>query len=212
MARDSQAALVALNRFGFGARGGASGDFVNAASFSAPTGCCSKFPDCSRRRRSARRCSTISSRSSGPATPPPRRHLPLGPKRPPSRRRMQKRNGETCRSAPSPWTSRRRNRSRNRPMRRWPILQLGPPRPCSRMRQSRHRNSSTSSRKPFAPRRWRGCSALPSPIAVMSSGWWCSGPITSASPPARAGLRGCGRARSSARRSDPMCSGASLTC
>ena len=32
MARNSQAALVALNRFGFGARGGASGDFVNAAS------------------------------------------------------------------------------------------------------------------------------------------------------------------------------------
>jgi uncharacterized protein (DUF1800 family) len=32
MARDSQAALVALNRFGFGARGGASGDFMNAAS------------------------------------------------------------------------------------------------------------------------------------------------------------------------------------
>lgn len=32
MVRDSQAALVALNRFGFGARGGASGDFLNAAS------------------------------------------------------------------------------------------------------------------------------------------------------------------------------------
>ncbi|WOH49707.1 DUF1800 domain-containing protein [Bradyrhizobium sp. sBnM-33] len=32
MARDSQAALVALNRFGFGARGGASGDVLNAAS------------------------------------------------------------------------------------------------------------------------------------------------------------------------------------
>src|SRR5262245_27140692 len=32
MARDSQAALVALNRFGFGARGGASGDVINAAS------------------------------------------------------------------------------------------------------------------------------------------------------------------------------------
>ena len=32
MARNSQAALIALNRFGFGARGGASGDFVNAAS------------------------------------------------------------------------------------------------------------------------------------------------------------------------------------
>jgi uncharacterized protein (DUF1800 family) len=32
MARNSLTALVALNRFGFGARGGASGDFVNAAS------------------------------------------------------------------------------------------------------------------------------------------------------------------------------------
>ena len=32
MARDSQAALVALNRFGLGARGGASGDLVSAAS------------------------------------------------------------------------------------------------------------------------------------------------------------------------------------
>jgi uncharacterized protein (DUF1800 family) len=32
MARDLQAALVALNRFGLGARGGASGDLVNAAS------------------------------------------------------------------------------------------------------------------------------------------------------------------------------------
>jgi len=31
MARDSQAALMALNRFGLGARGGASGDLVNAA-------------------------------------------------------------------------------------------------------------------------------------------------------------------------------------
>jgi len=32
MARDPQAALVALNRFGFGARGGAAGDLANAAS------------------------------------------------------------------------------------------------------------------------------------------------------------------------------------
>ena len=32
MARDPQGALVALNRFGFGARGGAAGDFGNAAS------------------------------------------------------------------------------------------------------------------------------------------------------------------------------------
>ena len=32
MARDPQGALVALNRFGFGARGDASGDFASAAS------------------------------------------------------------------------------------------------------------------------------------------------------------------------------------
>src|SRR6202035_1827336 len=32
MARDTHMALVALNRFGFGARGGAAGDLVNAAS------------------------------------------------------------------------------------------------------------------------------------------------------------------------------------
>src|SRR6516164_6782963 len=32
MARDPQTALVALHRFGLGARGGASGDFINAAS------------------------------------------------------------------------------------------------------------------------------------------------------------------------------------
>src|SRR4051794_11237064 len=32
MARDPQSALVALNRFGFGARGASSGDFVSAAS------------------------------------------------------------------------------------------------------------------------------------------------------------------------------------
>jgi uncharacterized protein (DUF1800 family) len=31
LARDPQGALVALNRFGFGARGGASGDFASAA-------------------------------------------------------------------------------------------------------------------------------------------------------------------------------------
>src|SRR2546423_5174119 len=32
VARDTQSALIALNRFGFGARGGAAGDLVNAAS------------------------------------------------------------------------------------------------------------------------------------------------------------------------------------
>src|SRR5256885_12993691 len=32
VARDSQSALIALKRFGFGPRGGASGDLVNAAS------------------------------------------------------------------------------------------------------------------------------------------------------------------------------------
>ena len=79
MARDSQAALVALNRFGFGARGGASGDFVDAASDPrgfvkagtqpSPTVRCSNWPACCRRRRSARRYSIISSRSSRRAMP-----------------------------------------------------------------------------------------------------------------------------------------------
>ena len=62
MARDSQAALVALNRFGFGARGGASGDLVNAASdprgfvkaeLVVPTACCWRRRACSPRRSSA---------------------------------------------------------------------------------------------------------------------------------------------------------------
>ena len=145
---------------------------------------------------------------------------PLRPSRQP--RRTRKGNGETCRSAASRWTLRPRSRGeaagkcplRSTPMRRWPdtLPQLRLPRRCSPMRQNRRRNRSTSFRRRFAPRRWRGCSAASSPIAASSSGWWCSGPIISASPPTRAGWRGCGRARSSARRSGPMCSGASATC
>ena len=73
MARDSQAALVALNRFGFGARGGASGDFVNAASdprgfvkaeLSRPNGALLEVPGLLSTPALGRRCSTISSRSS----------------------------------------------------------------------------------------------------------------------------------------------------
>ena len=60
MARDLQAALVALNRFGFGARGGASGDLINAASdprgfvkaeLAAPMACCWKRRACNRPRQ-----------------------------------------------------------------------------------------------------------------------------------------------------------------
>src|SRR5947209_6603722 len=43
MARDSKTALVALNRFGFGARGGASGDFVKAE-LSRPNGVLLEVP------------------------------------------------------------------------------------------------------------------------------------------------------------------------
>jgi len=50
---------VALNRFGFGARGGASGDFINAASdprgfvkaeLTRPSGVLLEGPDCNRPR------------------------------------------------------------------------------------------------------------------------------------------------------------------
>ena len=91
MARDSQAALVALNRFGFGARGGASGDFVNAASdprgfvkaeLGAPTACCWKCRACNRRRRSAQAVFAYQVRSSRRAKPP---------RKPPSRSRSRSR-------------------------------------------------------------------------------------------------------------------------
>ena len=73
MARDSQAALVALNRFGFGARGGASGDFLNAASdprgfvkaeLGRPNGVLLEVPGLQSTAALGKGCSTISSRSS----------------------------------------------------------------------------------------------------------------------------------------------------
>ena len=221
MARDSQAALVALNRFGLGARGGASGDFLNAASdprgfvkaeLARPNGVLLEVPglqstpalgkavfDYQFEIQQARDAAAKSARRPRPKV---------------NRRRMRKRNGGTFRSTASPWIWRPENRQRNsrRSRRKIPMRRWRPPRRCGPMRQNRHRHRSTSSRKPFAPRRWRGCSGPSSPIADLSSGWWCSGPIISASPPTRAGRRGCGPARSSARRSAPMCSGVSATC
>ena len=222
MARDSQAALVALNRFGLGARGGASGDFLNAASdprgfvkaeLARPNGVLLEVPglqstpalgkavfDYQFEIQQARDAAAKS------AAPRPQPKV--------NRRRMRKRNGGTFRSTASPWRwrqeSRQRNRRRSRrkiPMRPWRPLKR-----CGRMRQTRRRHRSTSSRKPFAPKRWRGCSGPSSPIADSPSGSSRSGPIISASPPTRAGRRGCGPARSSARRSGPMCSGVSATC
>ena len=222
MARDSQAALVALNRFGFGARGGASGDFLNAASdprgfvkaeLGRPNGVLLEVPGLQ------------STPALGKAVFDYQFEIQqardAAAKRPRRRPRPKAATAAGCEGAAAePFAQQHRHgyhgqraiggsrRSRRKiAMRRW-----RPPRRCSPTRQSRRRNRSTSSRRPFAPRRWRGCSAASSPIAASSSGWWCSGPIISASPPTRAGWRGCGPARSSARRSGRMCSGVSATC
>ena len=124
MARDSQAALVALNRFGFGARGGASGDFVNAASdprgfvkaeMSRPNGVLLEVPGLAVDRGARQGGVRLSVRDPAGA----RRGCQItapSPPRPRDRNRlpMRKGNGETCRSTASPWTWRRRSRRRSR--------------------------------------------------------------------------------------------------
>ena len=140
MARDSQAALVALNRFGLGARGGASGDFLNAASdprgfvkaeLARPNGVLLEVPglqstpalgkavfDYQFEIQQARDAAAKSA-------PAPR-------DRRPNRRRTRRRSGGTFRSTASPWIWRRKSRRSSRrsrrkiPMRRW-----RPPRRCS---------------------------------------------------------------------------------
>ena len=220
MARDSQAALVALNRFGLGARGGASGDFLNAASdprgfvkaeLGRPNGVLLEVPGLQSTPALGKAVFDyqFEIQQARDAAAKSARRPPKG-----NRRRMRRRSGGTFRSTASPWIWRRRNHRAEQPAKppENPNAAMAPAEAMRPMRQSRHRNRSTSSRRPFAPRRWRGCSAASSPIAGLPSGWWCSGPIISASPPTRAGRRGCGPARSSARRSGPMCSGVSATC
>ena len=124
MARDLQAALVALNRFGFGARGGASGDFVNAASDPRGFVKAELAPPQRRAARSARPAVDAGARQGGvrlsvrdPAGA--RRRVETGAGR---RDRGAaattpdaKGSGETCRSTASRWTSRRRSRRRKPP-------------------------------------------------------------------------------------------------
>src|SRR3981081_3333003 len=126
MTRDPQAALVALNRFGFGARGGAAGDFVNAASdprgfvkaeLSRPNGMLLEVPGLlstpalggagvshpaeGKQARSA----AARAGAQGRAVPRWRRR---------NRQRMPRRNGAIFRSTAAPWTSRRTRRQRTR--------------------------------------------------------------------------------------------------
>ena len=222
MARDLQAALVALNRFGFGARGGASGDFLNAASdprgfvkaeLGRPNGVLLEVPglqstpalgkavfDYQFEIQQARDAAAKSAR---------RRH------RGRNRSRMRRRSGETFRSTASRWIWRRKSHRRNSRRSRRKIANAAmapaetmqpnapkpPPQPLNIIQKT--------FRAEALARLQRGDR---SPIAGSPSGWWCSGPIISASPPTRAGWRGCGPARSSARRSGHMCSGVSATC
>ena len=221
MARDSQAALVALNRFGFGARGGASGDFVNAASdprgfvkaeLSRPNGVLLEIPGLAVDAGAGEGGVPVSVRDPAGA----RRRSQIDHRRC-DRKSAAGRAGRQAAATAQSFAQQHRQghlaeRTGDAAGAEQCRRRCRRPRPCSRTRQSRRRSRRTSSRKPIAPRRWRGCSAPSWPIAVSPSGWWCSGPIISASPPARAGWRGCGPARSSARRSGLMCSGVSPTC
>ena len=224
MARDSQAALVALNRFGLGARGGASGDFLNAASdprgfvkaeLARPNGVLLEVPglqstpalgkavfdyqfEIQQARDAAAKQRAPAAATEGPQPPPDAKGAAAEPFA------QQHRHGHGAQRTVKGTAGEAAGKSRcGHGARRGDAAQCAKTAAGSR---------STSSRKPFAPRRWRGCSGPSSPIADSSSGWWCSGPIISASPPTRAGRRGCGPARSSARRSGPMCSGVSATC
>ena len=222
MARDSQAALVALNRFGFGARGGASGDLVNAA------------------LRSARFCQ-------GRTEPPQRRTagdagIAVDPGLGGGRVRLSgggqgraRGGGEGGRgsfrgqsgAAGGGCKAPRRSHSLNSVAMEMAGKRSGDEaagkRQCRRD-DGRDRGDAAERAKAAAaaaqrhsenlPRRGAGAVAArgASPIADLPSGWWRSGPTISASPPTRANWRGSGPARSSARRSARTCSGASATC
>ena len=120
MARDSQAALVALNRFGFGARGGASGDLVNAASdprgfvkaeLSRPNGVLLEMPGLQSTPALAEavfayqaevKQAREAAAKSGAAS--------VGGQRRRRRRRTPRRRGAAFRSTASPWTCREKIR------------------------------------------------------------------------------------------------------
>src|SRR2546430_15804086 len=119
MARDSQAALVALNRFGLGARGGASGDFLNAASdprgfvkaeLARPNGVLLEVPGLQSTPALGKAVFDyqFGIQQARDAAASRRRPRPKA-----NRRRMRKHSGGTFRSTASPWRWRRKNRQRS---------------------------------------------------------------------------------------------------
>jgi uncharacterized protein (DUF1800 family) len=173
MARDSQGALVALNRFGFGARGAAASDFVNAASdprgfvkaeLSRPNGVLLEVPGLLSTpalatavfayQAEVKQAREAAAKSGAPASE-------AAPPQPPADARTQKRNlslnsvaMDVSGTAPAMQAPENGNATRrwSRPKRCSPMQR------CSPTRRSR-RSRSTSFRKPTAPRRWRGCNA-----------------------------------------------------
>ena len=168
MARDSQAALVALNRFGFGARGGASGDFLNAASdprgfvkaeLGRPNGVLLEVPGLQstpalgkavfdyqfeiQQARDAAAKAAPAAATEGPQPPPDAK----------GQRRNLSLNSIAMEMAPKePSTEPPAKPPENPDAAMTPAETMQPAAP----KPPPHR--STSSRRPFAPRRWRGCS------------------------------------------------------
>ena len=156
MARDSQAALVALNRFGLGARGDASGDFVNAASdprgfvkaeLDRPNGALLEVPGLQSTPALAQtvfayQFEIVQARNAAAKSAAPK------PEAGPAAEPVRPQNGATDiagKAAAMEATDAN--------------AAMAPARRCNRTRRSRRRSRPISSRKPTAPRRWRGCSA-----------------------------------------------------
>ena len=227
MARDSRNALVALNRFGFGARGGASGDFVNAASdprgfvkadLARPTAVLLEVPGLQStpelakavfeyqfEQQQARAAAAKSARAGAKArrnsrklrrSPNPQHARPVA---------RQCRAGHLAEGA---------GRAACRPIAARRDHGAGGDDAAQRHAVAKAGAAATQRDPEDVSRRGAGAAAARQrwSNAALPSGSWCSGPIISASPPTRAGWRGCGPARSSARRSAPMCSAASPTC
>jgi uncharacterized protein (DUF1800 family) len=195
MARDSQAALVALNRFGLGARGGASGDLVNAASdprgyvkaeLNRPNGVLLEMPGL----------------QSTPALALAVFAYQLEVKQ---AREAVAKSGATPAEAPPPVDTKAQRRSLS--LNSVAANISGKP---SAMMTAENGNANAAmapaeTMQPNAPK------PTPQPLNIIQK-TYRAGPTISASPPTRANWHGCGPARSSARRSAPTCSGALRIC
>lgn len=217
MARDLQAALVALNRFGFGARGGASGDLINASSdprgfvkaeLGRPNGVLLEAPGLQSTPQLGRAVFAYQdqvkqARDAAAKAGAPIEAQPTAEQKPVLRRNLSLNAaateiaGQMAEAKPADNAAKPDTMQPNA---------AAPP--AAKPALSR----STSSRRPSAPRRWRACSARRWPPAASPSVSSRSGPTISAFPRPRASWRGSGPARSSARRSARMCSDALATC